>query len=38
MLAIRDGQDNQTHLETIGHRAQTEWKVAPRGEELLPLG
>lgn len=38
MLAISDGQENQTHLETIGHRAQAEWKVAPRGEELLPLG
>lgn len=45
MLALRDGQANQTHLETIGHRAVKERKVAGRGEwregrgkESLPLG
>lgn len=32
MLAQTDGQANQTHLETIGHRALKERKVAGRGE------
>lgn len=45
MLALSDGQANQTHLETIGHRALKERKVAGRdawregkGEESPPLG
>lgn len=32
MLALRDGQANQTHLETIADRALEERKVAGRGE------
>ncbi len=46
MLALRDGRANQTHLETIGDRAQKQRKVGggggegreERGEESPPFG